>query len=170
MNKELRKKLQKITPIKFNKICYRAVDRKYGDPLSTNGSEKFSGRWHIKGEIRALYMCESETVCIEELKRKVDDELIIKNRFNVNKLEVNVSKVLDLTSKKNLNTLDIKEEELLSGIVQEPDEVKLPNTIAKLAYEAGFEGILVKSATLAGNNIILFPENITKESMIRVII
>lgn len=27
-----------------------------------------------------------------------------------------------------------------------------------------------ESATLAGNNIILFPENITKESMIKVII
>ena len=169
VDKELRKKFQKIIPVKVNGTCYRAVDKKYDNPISTEGSEKASGRWHVKGKFRALYMCESENVCIEELKRRVDDELIIKNRFNIYKLEISVSKILDLTSEENLSILGIKKEELLSGIVQEPDTVKLPNALAELAYEAGFEGKLVESATLTGNNIVLFPVNISKKSTIKIV-
>jgi len=152
----------------FDCICYRAISKEYKDPLSTGGSKKVSGRWHIKGEFNALYLSESKKVCIEELKRRVDDETIIESLFNIFEIEINVSKILDLTKKENLKILEVDENDLLSGSVYELNEVELPNSLAKAAYGSGFEGILVKSATSAGNNIILFPKNILKESRIKV--
>ena len=127
-----------------------------------------SGRWHIKGLFNSLYLCESKKVCIEELKRKVDDEIIIENLFNVFEMEINFSLILDLTSQENLKILETTEDELLAGSVYRPDEIILPNNLARAAYESGFEGILVKSATMAGNNIILFPKNQLEKSSIKV--
>jgi hypothetical protein len=76
--------------------------------------------------------------------------------------------ILDLTSEENLKMLEITEDELLAGSIVRADEVRLPNSIAKAAYELGFEGMLVKSATRTGNNIMLFPKNKLGESSIKV--
>lgn len=168
MDKNFKEKLKDIKPTILDCICYRAISKEFTDPLCTEGSKKVSGRWHIKGEFNALYLSESKKVCIEELKRRVDDETIIENLFNIFEIEINISKILDLTSKKNLKILKVDEKDLLSGSVCELNEVDLPNNLAKMAYKLGFEGILVKSATLAGNNIILFPANILKESKIKI--
>ncbi len=168
MDKDFKKKLQSINPKRIKCTCYRAIARQYNDPLSTKGNEKVSGRWHIKGLFNSLYLCESKKVCIEELKRKVDDEIIIENLFNVFEMEINFSLILDLTSQENLKILETTEDELLAGSVYRPDEIILPNNLARAAYESGFEGILVKSATMAGNNIILFPKNQLEKSSIKV--
>lgn len=166
MDKDFKKKLQNINPRGLKCTCYRAIAKQYDDPLSTKGNEKVSGRWHIKGEFNALYLCESKKVCIEELKRKVEDEIIIKNIFDLFELEINFSQILDLTSEENLKALEITENELLSGNVYTADEISLPNSLARTAYELGFEGILVRSATMTGNNIVMFPKNQLKDSSI----
>ena len=83
-------------------------------------------------------------------------------------MEINFSLILDLTSQENLKILETTEDELLAGSVYRPDEIILPNNLARAAYESGFEGILVKSATMAGNNIILFPKNQLEKSSIKV--
>lgn len=168
MDKDFKKKLQNINPRGLKCTCYRAIAKQYDDPLSTKGNEKVSGRWHIKSEFNALYLCDSKKVCIEELKRKVEDEIIIENIFNIFELEINFSLILDLTSEENLKMLEITEDELLTGSIYRSDEIRLPNSLARTAYELGFEGILVKSATMTGNNIVLFPKNKLKKSSIKV--
>lgn len=168
MYKDFKKKLQNISPRELKCICYRAIAKQYDDPLSTKGNEEVSGRWHIKGEFNVLYLCESKKVCIEELKRKVEDETIIENLFNIFELEIDFSLILDLTSEENLKMLEITEDELLTGSIVRSDEIILPNSLAKIAYELGFEGILVKSATMTGNNIVLFPKNKLEKSSIKV--
>ena len=168
MDKDFKKKLQSINPKGIKCTCYRAIARQYNDPLSTEGNEKVSGRWHIKGEFNSLYLSDSKKVCIEELKRKVDDEIIIENLFNIFELEINFSLILDLTSQENLKILDLTEDDLLAGTVYRSDEIGLPNILARAAHESGFEGILVKSATMTGNNIILFPKNQLVKSSIKV--
>jgi len=168
LDKDFNKKLQSISPKRIKSTCFRAIARQYNDPLSTEGNEKVSGRWHIKGEFNSLYLCESKKVCIEELKRKVDDEIIIEKLFNIFELEINFSLILDLTSRENLKILEITEEELLAGSIYRSDEIIISNNLAKAAYESGFEGILVKSATMSGNNIILFPKNKLEKSFIKV--
>ena len=168
MEKDFKKKLQNINPRGLKCTCYRAIAKQYDDPLSTQGNEKVSGRWHVKNEFNALYLCDSKKVCIEELKRKVEDEIIIENLFNIFELEINFSLILDLTSEENLKMLEITEDELLTGSIHRLDEIRLPNSLARTAYESGFEGILVKSATMTGNNIVLFPKNKLKKSSIKV--
>ncbi len=166
MDKDFKKKLQSINPKGIKCTCYRAIAKQYKDPLSTEGNKKVSGRWHVKGEFNSLYLCESKKVCIEELKRKVDDEIIIENLFDLFEMQINFSSILDLTSQENLKILELTEEELLAGSVYRSAEISLPNNLARAAYESKFEGILVKSATMAGNNIILFPKNQLKKSSI----
>ena len=168
MDKDFKEKLKKIHCIELSCTCYRAISKEYKNPLSAEGSKKASGRWHIKGEFEALYLSESRKVCIEELKRRVDDDTLIENLFDIFKIEINVSKILDLTSKESLEILEIGENQLLSGSIYELNEVRLPNNLARTAYKLGFEGILVKSASLIGNNVIIFPENLLKESRITV--
>ncbi|MBU4450646.1 MAG: hypothetical protein KKE35_05075, partial [Actinobacteria bacterium] len=82
--------------------------------------------------------------------------------------EINFSLILDLTSGENLKMLEITEDELLAGSIYRSDEIRLPNSLARIAYELGFEGILVKSATMTGNNIVVFPKNKLKKSYIKV--
>ena len=168
MDKDFKKKLQNINSRGLKCTCYRAIAKQYDDPLSTQGNEKVSGRWHVKGEFNALYLCDSKKVCIEELKRKVEDEIIIENLFNIFELEINFSLILDLTSEENLKMLEITEDELLTGGIYRSDEIRIPNSLVRTAYELGFEGILVKSATMTGNNIVLFPKNKLKKSSIKV--
>ena len=64
--------------------------------------------------------------------------------------------------------LEITEDELLTGSIYRSDEIRLPNSLARAVYELGFEGILVKSATMTGNNIVLFPKNKLEKSSIKV--
>lgn len=160
-------KLQKITPTKINCVSYRALFKDFKNPLSTDGNLKVSGRWHKKREFRSLYTSETKEVCIGELKRKVDDDEIIK-LFEIHKLKVKLGKVLDLSKKENLKTLGITEEELLSGSIENPEEIKLPNEIAERAFKMGFEGIVVKSASGKGNNIVVFMENLGKNSYVKI--
>ena len=64
--------------------------------------------------------------------------------------------------------LELTEEELLAGSIYRSDEIRIPNSLARTAYELGFEGMLVKSATMTGNNIVIFPKNKLKKSSIKV--
>ncbi len=168
MENYFRAKLQKITPSKINRVSYRALFKDFKDPLSTDGNLKVSGRWHKKGEFRALYASETKEVCVEELKRKVEDDEVIK-LFDIHKLTVKADKLLDLSREENLKILGVTEEELLSGSIENPKEIKLPNELAKCAFEMGFEGIIVKSASRAGNNIIIFTENLGKTSYVKIL-
>jgi len=62
LDKDFKKKLQNINPRGLKCTCYRAIAKQYDDPLSTKGNEKVSGRWHIKGEFNALYLCDSKII------------------------------------------------------------------------------------------------------------
>ncbi len=165
---KFREKLQEIEPISFNDTCYRKIDKRF-DPLDAKGSKISSGRWHIRGNFDAIYTSENELTCDEELKRRIDDDIISRDKFKTYKLTVKLTKILDLTNKSNLIILEVEESDLLSGNIEITKKIDIPNQLAEAAYNLGFEGILVKSATKKGNNIVLFPENITKGSNISVV-
>ncbi|MBU4502878.1 MAG: RES family NAD+ phosphorylase, partial [Nanoarchaeota archaeon] len=88
-------------------------------------------------------------------------EIKTKLTYKITKLNVKLKKVLDLTNEKNLRVLDIQEDNLIG------DSRDITQHIASLAYQKGYEALLVPSAAGKGNNIILFPENFTKDSTIK---
>ena len=84
-----------------------------------------------------------------------------KNDPKIAKLNVKLRKVFDLTNEKNLKALGIQEDNLIGS------SWDFNQHIASLAYQKGYEALLVLSATGKGNNIILFPGNFTKDSTIK---
>jgi len=169
LERNFREKLNRIKPIKLNCICFRALHKDYTDPLNTDGNLKVFGRWHIKGSFRALYTSESRKTCIEELKRKVEDSEIIES-FRIHALEIDVTKILDLSKEENLRILKLEKIDILYGSIENPEDIIVPNTLAKCVYELGFEGILVDSVTNIGKNIIIFPQNLKIKSFIKKLI
>jgi len=146
-----------IKPISLDASCYRMVSQKY-DALNTNGSLLYPGRYNSGGFL-VLYTSDSQEVCEAELARKT--EIKTKLTYKITKLNVKLKKVLDLTNEKNLRVLDIQENNLIG------DSRDITQHIASLAYQKGYEALLVPSAAGKGNNIILFPENFTKDSTIK---
>ncbi len=154
---EIEKRLLEIKPISLNASCYRIVSQKY-DALNTNGSLLYPGRYN-SGEFLVLYTSDSREVCGAELARKA--EIKTKLICKIAKLNVKLKKVFDLTNEKNLKVLDIQKDSLIGS------SWNFTQHIASLAYRKGYEALLVPSATGKGNNIILFPENFTKDSTIK---
>jgi RES domain-containing protein len=159
--------VEKIKPAALNKACYRAVYKQFGDPLSTAGNEKASGRWHIKGQFNALYLSEDKNVCIEELKRRIDDISLIRELFDIYQVNISASNILDLSSPENLKILGINREDLTGGSVVKPEEVAVPNALAEAAFRAGFEGLIAGSAAGSGNNVVIFPKNLLAGSSVK---
>ncbi len=147
----------KVKPIPLSTACYRIVSRKY-DVLNTNGSLLYFGRYSNK-EFLVLYTADFEELCEAELARKTK----IKTKFiyKIAKLNLRLRKIIDLTSEKNIKLLNIQRDDLIG------DNWDIPQLIAVLAYQKGYEGLLVPSATEKGNNIILFPDNFSKNSAIK---
>jgi len=154
---EIEKRFLGIKPILLNVSCYRIVSQKY-DALNTNGSLLYPGRYN-SGEFFVLYTSDSREVCVAELARKagIKTKLICK----IAKLNVRLKKVLDLTNEKNLKILDIQKDSLIGS------NWNFTQHIASLVYHKGYEALLVPSATGKGNNIILFPGNFAKDSVIK---
>lgn len=154
---KLEDRFLKIKPVPLSTSCYRMVSQKYG-VLNTNGSLLYLGRYS-NGEFRVLYAADSREVCKQEHARKT--AIKTKLAYKIAKLNVKLNKVINLTNEKNLKMLDIQKDDLLG------DRWILTQHIASLAYQKGYEALLVPSVTGKGNNIILFPENFTKDSTLK---
>ena len=154
---EIERRFLEIKPISLDASCYRIISQKY-ETLNTNGSLLYPGRYN-SGEFSVLYTSDSREVCEAELARKT--EIKTKLVYKIAKLNVKLRKVFDLTNEKNLRALDIREDNLIGS------SWNFTQHIASLAYQKGYEALLVPSVTGKGNNIILFPENFTKDSTIK---
>ncbi|MBL7085226.1 MAG: RES family NAD+ phosphorylase [Candidatus Omnitrophica bacterium] len=147
----------KIKPTPLSAPCYRIVSPKY-DVLNTNGSLQYLGRYSNR-RFRVLYTAAAQEVCKREQARKTT--VRTKFTYKIAKLNVKLKKALDLTNEKNLKMLKIQKDELVS------EDWTLTQHIASLAYQNGYEALVIPSVTEKGNNIVLFPENFTKESTLK---
>ena len=155
-HKDIEKSFTNIQPVSLDTVCYRIVSEKH-DPLSTNGSLLVHGRYN-NGRFLVLYTSESKEVCTAEKERKTT--LKTKLTYKIAKIKAKFKKVLDLTDSDNLKKLGVKKEDLIS------DDWSITQYIATLAVQKGYEAILVPSATKKGNNLVIFPENYSKGSIV----
>lgn len=151
----LERRFLKVKPIPLDTSCYRIVSQKY-DALNTNGSLLYFGRYSNK-EFPVLYIADSEEACKAEQARKTKTKT--KFTCKITKLNIKLSKIIDLMSEKNRKILNIQKDDLVD------DNWELTQHIATLVYQKGYEGFLVPSATGKGKNVILFPDNFSKNSI-----
>ena len=129
---DFKDRFKNISPISFKGIYFHGF-RKDIPPLNTENYKYTNGRWHIKEEFGGLYSGENKKVCQEEIRRVYGGKIPAKE-YRIVKLQISLSKVLDLTNPDNLKKLNIKKEQLISGKGQVSETVVIPNSIAKSAH------------------------------------
>lgn len=147
---------------------WRMHKRKYSAD-HPGGSRRVSGRYN-RGLDRfpeeeifpALYLATGPEVCLGEIQRHITPELLPSlNDFRLSELYVAVGALLDCRDPAPLGLR-------LEHLVHDTD-FEVTQAIGAAAFAGGWEGLLVLSATLLGDNLILFPDRLGASSRIEVV-
>lgn len=146
----------------FSDSVYRVVPEAVRDKiLSTEGNRYYPGRYHIAGETGILYTSLERNLAIRELGRHAARGNL-EGGLAAAKIKVKLQKVLDLTQATILARMGLSKDALVS-----PD-CSITQAISHLARKAGFQGLLVPSATGGGVNLVVFENNLAEGCMIEV--
>lgn len=151
-----------IGPISFADSVYRVVSGALREKiLSTEGNRYYPGRYHIGGETGILYTSLKRDLAVRELGRHAA-RADLQGGLVVGSIKVKLQKVLDLTQAAVLDKLGLSNKELVS-----PDW-SITQAISHQARKAGFQGLLVPSATGGGVNLVVFENNFAQGCSIEV--
>src|SRR6266404_4366950 len=157
---------------------YRVTTLKYADPrtiLYGEGSYRNGGRWNAIGSFCAVYGSTEDVVALAESKANAD-YANLPDPFREPRLivavDVELSRVIDLTVDKTLETLGVSEKELRDEDwrkIQEQGFDSLSQTLGRAIFATQGEGLLARSARVKnGINMAYFPENGSRGSKIHV--
>lgn len=148
--------------ISFSDSVYRVVPGALRDKiLSTEGNRYYPGRYHIAGETGILYTSLERGLALRELGRHAA-RANLQGGLAAGKIKVKLQKVLDLTQAAVLTKLCLSKEALVS-----PD-CSITQAVSHQARKAGFQGLLVPSATGSGINLVIFENNLAEGCLIEV--
>ncbi len=163
--------------IAYDGVGYRSSSPKYAneqDLLTGEGSRREGGRWNPK-RVAAVYASLSpETALAETLAHAryyglpVDD--VMPRTFVA--IEAKLQTVLDLRQRAIRRRLQVSADLILQ--VDWRNEMRqgrepITQAIGRAASQAGWEGLLVRSAAdRAGSNLLVFPDNLRPGSEVRV--
>lgn len=154
--------LPAIGAVSFSGSVYRVVPGALRDKiLSTEGNRYYPGRYHIAGETGILYTSLERDLAIRELGRHAS-RANLQGGLASGKIKVKLQKVLDLTQAAVLAKLGLSKEALVS-----PD-CSITQAVSHQARKAGFQGLLVPSATGSGVNLVIFENNLAEGCLIEV--
>jgi RES domain-containing protein len=155
---------------------YRVTTLKYADPrtmLYGQGSYRNGGRWNAIGSFRAIYGSTEDIVALSESKVTAayanlpypfrEPRLIVA-------LDVELSRVIDLTVDATLKILGVSDEELRREDwrkVQGQGFESFTQSLGRAIFAAKGEGLLAHSARVEnGVNVAYFPENKSRGSRV----
>jgi RES domain len=138
------------------------------DALDHNGYLFSSGRFHRgvrefgeKNSWPGLYTSSSKEIALAEFVRQVADLEELAN-FVLSELSIKLTAVLDC---RDPAALGLEEQEVLHD-----SDFSVAQELAGFAHEEGYEGMVIRSATaLFGENVIIFPRILHRQSSIEVI-
>jgi RES domain-containing protein len=155
-SRDLRRRLSSFDARRTELYLWRGV-RESRQPLSTRGARLLGGRWNPPG-LAALYASfEPVTVRAElaraaERRRQVEAAL-----YPILLVQVAVeAELVDLTTQERLEALGIPSP---FSILTPPD---LTRRIGAAAAEVGLGALIVPSVVTRGDNVVLFPDNLTE--------
>ena len=117
------------------------------DPRSGEGARRFGGRFNPPNSFAVLYLCSTRACAASEFHRQAQRQSIDIERLLPRELwvvDIRLRRVLDLTSPKSLESLDIAGEDLTR------DDHGFTQDIGKWAHEYRFQTIRTPSATGTG--------------------
>jgi len=156
---------------------YRVTTLKYADPRTIpygEGSYRNGGRWNAIGSFRAVYGSTEDIVALSESKITAayanlpypfrEPRLIVA-------LDVELSRVIDLTVDATLKILGVSDEELRREDwrkVQGQGFESFTQALGRAIFAAKGEGLVARSARVEnGVNVAYFPENKSRGSQVR---
>jgi len=151
--------------IKVKDVLYRVVNsaiiKNYGkeEVISGNGTKKFSsGRWMKKGVCYAVYLSFDVETALKEVIPKNTSKIPI---YALCEINVSLNKVLDFTKIELHKEMSLNIKDVLEGSYAEEDREITSQSIGKMAYELGFNGMKVPSAVNPlGYNLIIFSKKL----------
>lgn len=154
--------LPALGSVSFSDSVYRVVPEALRDKiLSTEGNRYYPGRYHIAGETGILYTSLERNLAIRELGRHAA-RASLQGGLAAGKIKVKLQKVLDLTQAAVLVKLGLSKESLVSP------GCSITQAVSHQARKAGFQGLLVPSATGSGVNLVIFENNLAEGCLIEV--
>ena len=87
----------------------------------------------------------------------------VQGRLATGRIEITLQRVLDLSDEANLTTLGLSREDLISP------NWALTQALSVRARKAGFQGLLVPSATSRGGNLVVFGDNLGEGCSVEVV-
>jgi RES domain-containing protein len=160
----------------FKGTIYRVTTLKYRDPriiLFGEGSFRNGGRWNAIESFRAVYGSTEDVVAVAESRANAEYANLpypFRETRLVVAVDVDLARVIDLTSAATLSALGIKEKELREDWrkIQEQGVESFTQALGRAIFAAKGEGLVALSARVAkGTNIAYFPENKEKGSKVR---
>lgn len=146
---------------RMHKKRYRADD--------AGGARKVSGRYNRgldrfeeEESFSALYLATAPDTCLAEIYRHIMPDLLpALNDYRLSELSVSLRETVDCREAKPLG---LKNNHLMDDYDYEVTQV-----LATAALGLGVEGLLVPSASRLGDNLVLFPDNISADSRVTVV-
>ncbi|OGH56339.1 MAG: hypothetical protein A3G34_14495 [Candidatus Lindowbacteria bacterium RIFCSPLOWO2_12_FULL_62_27] len=107
----------------------------------------------MAGETGMLYTSLNKDTAKDEVLRHAAADMI-QDPLVCAEIQIRMNRVLDLTRRATLNKLGISRSDLTTF------DLVLPQAIGLQARRAGFEGMIVPSATGEGHNLVIFEDNL----------
>jgi len=159
--------VQAQAPEPFHGIVWRTHWNNV-DATDWSLSLRSSGRYHRGRDLEsdtaawaALYTSRAPEVAVWEMVRRsaVRDLRFLKNNV-LSELDVDLSAVLDLTDP---SRVELSQDDLTGS------DATICQSIGRVAFQRGIQGLLVPSATQLGTNLVCFPQNFTASSIVRLV-
>ncbi len=148
--------------------AWRMYARRYA-ALDPAGSLLVSGRYHRGPDLvppdqvwPALYLALGAEICLSEVLRHLTPERLSRlNDYRLSEIAVDLVATLDC---RDTTVLGLPRDALLHD-----SDYRVTQAVAAAAVARGAEGLLVLSATLLGDNLVVFPANLRPESRLSVV-
>ena len=158
----------------FSGYCFRCVKPYYSsalDAFSGAGSQKVSGRFHVKGKFVIIYTgTDLKTAQWEYLNTaaSVGFDTAHLLPYTAISAEVHLSRVLDLTNPSVRRALSVTLTDLRASVWSGSLQETLTQLVGRLAYQTGFEAILAPSAG-GGKNLNILRQNLQAASFVKIV-
>ncbi len=151
-----------LSPRTYSGSVFRVVPAALREQvLSTEGNRYYPGRWHLTGETGVLYTSENLQVALLELGRHAA-RLDLQGALTFARIRIELRRVLDLTQSSVLAKLGLSKDALVRA------DTSMTQAVSLHARRAGFQGLLVPSATGSGVNLVVFENNLAEGCLIAV--
>lgn len=160
---ELVARLDKAERAPLSGLAFRHHGGAYS-PLDASGSRIHGGRWNPRESFPVLYVALDRKTAIAELTRLAKsqglrpDDLLPRS---ITSVEVQLSRVLDLTRPETREDVGITEADLLN------ENPRACQAIGEAAHYLGFEGIRAPSATSTGEIVAIFMDKQLADSTVK---